>query len=160
MAIASRVHDYMTRHGLRYDVLDHPPSHCSMETAQLAHVPGDSLAKTVVLEDDYGYLMAVLPSTQHVRLGWLGKELNCRLRLASEAEIARMFTDCEPGAVPPLGVAYGLRTVVDDSLASKPEIYFEAGDHERLIQMSGADFMAMMAHASHARFGEPRWHGH
>lgn len=158
MAIASKVQDYMAQHGLRYDVLTHPHSHNSMQTAHLAKVPSQALAKSVVLEDDSGYLMAVLPSTHHVQLGKLGKELNSRLRLASERDLERMFDDCDLGAIPPIGAAYGMRMIVDDSLFAENEIYFEAGDHEQLIQMSGKDFMAMMGSAGHAHFGEQRWH--
>lgn len=159
MAIAPKVQEYMTEHGLRYDVLTHPHSHNSMETAHLARVPANCLAKSVVLEDDDGFLMAVLPSTLHVQLGWLSKAMNRSLRLATEDELSGLFADCEPGAVPPLGAAYGLRMVVDDSLIDQEEIYFEAGDHEKLIQMSRADFMTMMEmeSARQLHFSEHHW---
>jgi len=123
-----------------------------METAELARVPGDRVAKSVILEDDDGYVMAVLPSTYHVRLGKLSRELNRRLRLATEDELARLFTDCETGAIPPLGLAYGMPTIVDDSLALQSEIYCEGGDHETLLHMNRDAFMALMEHADHARF--------
>ena len=142
----------MMRHGVHCDVLTHPHSHSSMETAELARVPGDRVAKSVILEDDDGYVMAVLPSTYHVRLGKLSRELNRRLRLATEDELARLFTDCETGAIPPLGLAYGMPTIVDDSLALQSEIYCEGGDHETLLHMNRDAFMALMEHADHARF--------
>ena len=157
MSIAATVEDYMLQHGLHYQVLTHPHSHNSMETAHLAHVPGSCLAKSVILGADEGYVMAVLPSTHHVHLERLSRQLNCPLRLASEEEIARLFRDCARGAIPPLGTAYGLRTVVDDALADQDEIYFEAGDHEMLVQMHRGEFLAMMEHASHGRFGEHHW---
>lgn len=162
MAIASRVRDYLDGHALQYDVLNHPHSHNSMETAQFAHIPGGCLAKSVVLEDDDGFLMAVLPSTHHVQLGRLSKALDRRLRLATENELGTLFSDCEPGAVPPLGATYGMRMVMDDSLAESPEIYFEAGDHERVIQVSRETFMVMMEmeNANCVRFGEHNWRHH
>jgi Ala-tRNA(Pro) deacylase len=162
MAIATRVRDFMQQHGLRYDVLSHPHSYSSMDTAQQAHVPGASLAKAVVLEDDVGYLMAVLPSTRHVQLGRLSRELNCQLRLATEEELAPIFNDCELGAIPPIGAEYGMRMVMDESLAEQPEIYFEAGDHERVIQMSREDFLTMMdmEQAAPVRFGDYLWRHH
>jgi Ala-tRNA(Pro) deacylase len=101
MAIAHRVENYMMQYGVQYDVITHPHSHSSMETAELAHVPGDRLAKSVVLEDEDGFLMAVLPSTRHVRLGQLSREMNRRFRLATEEEIGALFEDCERGAIPP-----------------------------------------------------------
>jgi len=153
MAIAHRVEDYMMQYGVQYDVVTHSHSRSSMETAELAQVPGDRLAKSVVLEDEDGFLMAVLPSTQHVRLGRLSRELNRRFRLATEEEIGALFEDCERGAIPPLGSAYGMHTIVDDSLAEQPEIYFEAGDHERLIRVSREQFMRLMEQAGHGHFG-------
>src|SRR6266478_916762 len=152
MAIACKVENYMVQHGIKYNVVTHEHSHNSMETAQLAHVPGDRLAKSVILEDDDGFVMAVLPSTCHVRLGRLSRELNRRLRLATETDLPTLFADCELGAVPPVGLAYGMTTVIDDSLAEQPEIFFEAGDHEQLIRMNREAFMALMDHAGHARF--------
>ncbi len=158
--IAARLREYMDQHDLRYDVLSHPHSHNSMETAELAHVPGRCLAKSVVLEDDAGFVMAVLPSTHHVQLGKLSRMLRRKLRLATEDELAGLFRDCELGAIPPIGSAYGMRTVVDDSLADEQEIYFESGDHEKLIQMSRDDFFAMMADADRTRFGDTHWRHH
>ena len=155
MTIAHKVQDYLSKNGIHYDVVTHPHSQSSMETAQLAHVPGNRLAKSVVLEDDSGYVMAVLPSTCHVRLGSLSKELNRELRLASEKELSALFGDCEIGAVPPVGPAYGMRTVIDESLAAEPEVFFEAGDHEHLIHMQRDAFAELAARAERARFAAP-----
>lgn len=152
MAIASRVEEYLLRQGVRYDVISHPHSHSTAESAQLAHVRGDLVAKSVVLEDDDGFVMAVLPSTCYVKLGRLSRQLNRNLRLATESELSNLFADCELGAIPPVGLAYGMTTVVDDSLADHSDIYFEAGDHEKLIHMKQDDFGALMNHAGHARF--------
>lgn len=153
MAIAHRVEDYMMQCGVQYDVVTHPHSSTSMETADLARVPGERLAKSVVLEDEEGFLMAVLPASCHVRIGRVNRELDRRFRLATEAKICTVFDDCALGAIPPLGSAYGMRTVIDNSLAEQPEIYFEAGDHERLIHMSREQFMRLMEHADHGHFG-------
>ncbi len=153
MPIAPRIQDYMARSGAKYDVVAHPYSHSSSETAELAHVPGDCLVKSVVLEDEDGFVMAVLPATSSVRLGRLSKAMNRRLRLATEDELKAAFPDCSLGAVPPFGQAYGIRTVLDDSLESQPDLYFEAGDHECLVHMSGEQFRALMREAERRHFG-------
>jgi Ala-tRNA(Pro) deacylase len=152
MAIAHTVERYIAERGIPYDVISHERSHSSAQSAELAHVPGDRLAKSVILEDDDGYVMAVLPSTCHVRLGRLSRELNRRLRLATEKKLPDLFGDCDLGAIPPVGLAYGVSTIVDDDIAQQPEIYFEAGDHEKLIRMSREDFRTLMDHAGRARF--------
>jgi Ala-tRNA(Pro) deacylase len=152
MTIAHKVQEYMGAHGVAYEVVAHPHSHSSMETAELAHVPGHRLAKSVVLEDEDGFVMAVLPSTCHVRLGVLSRELNRRLRLATESQLQTLFADCETGAIPPVGLAYGIPTIVDERLTQLPEVYFEAGDHEQLIRMKADQFARLMEHVGHARF--------
>lgn len=152
MAIAHKVQDYLMWGGVNFDVVTHPHSLTSMETARLARVPADCVAKSVILEDDDGFIMAVLPSTRHVRLGELSKEMKRKLRLATEDELPGLFADCERGAVPAVGPAYGMRTVIDDSLAEQSDIYFEAGDHQHLIHMSRTEFMDLMRDAGLAHF--------
>ena len=153
MAIAPLVEDYLSRHGARYDLVAHPRSHHSTETAELAHVPGDRLIKSVVLEDDDGMLLAVLPSTRSVHLGHLSAETHRRLRLADESELQSVFPDCSLGAIPPLGPAYGVRIVLDDSLEAQDDLWFEAGDHEHLVHMTREQFMQLVGPAQVVHFG-------
>lgn len=153
MAIAIRIEDYLIEQGVDYDVISHPHSSTSMETAQLAHVPGGLIAKSVVLEDDRGYMLAVLPASCRVDLGELHRLTNRNLGLATEFELGALFEDCEPGAVPPFGTVYEMDTIVDDSLAEASDIYFEAGDHEQLIHVSGETFETLMGEAQHSEFG-------
>ena len=110
--------------------------------------------KSVILEDEHGFLMAVVPADCKVRVHDLDRQLHRHLRLATEEELARLFDDCERGAVPPLGVAYGMETVVDDRVESAAEVYFEGGDHQALIRMRGAQFTDLLKDAGHSRFAE------
>ncbi|MCO6414344.1 MAG: YbaK/EbsC family protein [Thiogranum sp.] len=152
MAIAGRLANYLVAQDADFDVLSHPHSSTSLETAQLAHVPGDRIAKSVVLEDERGYLLAVLPASCKVDLGEIHRQTRRNLGLATEYELSTLFEDCEPGAIPPFGSVYNLETFVDDSLAEQTDIYFEAGDHEQLIHVSGETFEALMGEAQHAGF--------
>ena len=156
MTIASKVEDYMAQRGIKYDVVTHEHSRNSIETAHLAHVPGDRLAKSVVLEDDDGFVMAVLPSTCHIKLGRLSRQLDRKLRLASESDLPSLFGDCELGAIPAVGPAYGMLTVIDKNLGAQPDIYFEAGDHEDLIHMKQEEFTVLMHDAVDAGFATRR----
>jgi Ala-tRNA(Pro) deacylase len=155
MTIAYRVSEYLAEQDADYEILDHPHSSTSMETAQLSHVPGDLVAKTVVLEDDRGYLLAVLPANCRVDLGELHRQTNRNLGLATEYELGALFDDCEPGAVPPLGGIYDLETIVDESLSEQSDVYFEAGDHERLIHVSSETFDVLLGEAQHSEFSRP-----
>lgn len=147
MSIPASILEHLNRAGVHYGVVRHPHSSSSMRTAEVAHVSGEKLAKGVLLKDADGYLLAVVPATHHVRIGHLHSQLGRELEAAPEEDLAAVFPDCEVGAVPALGPAYQLDTVVDESLRGEAEIYFEAGDHEELISVKGSDFETLLGDA-------------
>ena len=151
MAISRTLQTYLAHKGIAYDILPHRHTDTSVNSANSAHIPLDRLAKSVILEDEDGYVMAVIPANRHVRIGRLNRVLNRRMGLATEAELSPLFNDCDPGAVPPLGDAYGITTVVDESLDECPDVYLEAGDHEDLIHLKGTAFRRLMRGSQHAR---------
>jgi len=154
MSIATTLYEYLKDRGSDYTLLGHPHSGSSMETAEKAQVPGDALAKGLVLKDDDGLLMVVVPSDYHVELDTLNALLGRRLGFVSEDELARLFPDCEPGAVPPIGAPYGIQTLWDPqtSLGSHYYLYFEAGDHATLVRVSRSHFRELLAGAEQEHF--------
>ena len=149
MTIAASVQKHLIREGVTYRLIEHTRTLDSAHTAQAAHVPGAQLAKGTLLKDDQGFIIAVVPATRRVDLGAIHRRFGRPLGLATEGELASLFGDCEPGAVPPLGAAYGIANVLDDSLMEESDVYFEAGDHRGLVHVSGADFRKLMTDAPH-----------
>lgn len=144
MTVAASVVRVLADHGAEYELVPHPKRFSSIENANAAHVPEDHIAKGVLLQDREGYVLAVIPANEWVDLRRLRTELDRDLSIAPEAEVDRLFNDCDPGAIPPLGEAYGLETILDDALTSLSSIYFEGGDHEHLIRLDGDQFNALM----------------
>ncbi len=152
MAIAITVQEYLSKNGIEYDTLSHPPTQSSMETAQSSQVESDRVAKGVLLRTEDAYLLAVLPASHHIRLAELRTWLNESLGLASEDEIAELFNDCEPGAIPVVGTAYGLDVVIDDNLVMQPDVYFEGGDHTTLVHVTADNFRKVLGDSPHTEF--------
>lgn len=152
MAIAKKLRQYLDDAGVRYDVIEHSPTPSASRTAQVAHVSGERMAKAVVLQGDEGYVVAAVPSTHQLELEALVDMLGQPVSLATEGEIGELFADCEVGAVPSVGDAYGLKILMDDSLSGLPDVYFEAGDHRSLVHVNGGDFASLMANAQRGRF--------
>lgn len=150
MAIALTLRKYLAENGVAYDIISHPHTSSSMDTAQSAHVSGKSLAKSVILEDEKGYLMAVIPATEHVKFRKVNHALNRHLGMAIESELRDLFSDCELGAIPVLGKAYSMESIVDNKLTECSDIYFEAGDHEELVHIKGTSFRKLMKDSQHA----------
>src|SRR3990172_5288886 len=149
MTIAKTVEHYLQQHGTSSTVVHHPPSMSSKQTAAAAHVPPDQIAKAVVLADDRGFLMAVIPGDRHVELHRLSDKLRRQFVLVSEQRTATIFKDCDLGAIPPLGLAYGMPTVVDDSLVGRDRVFFVGGNHDELIRVDGDAFVRLLGEAQH-----------
>jgi Ala-tRNA(Pro) deacylase len=129
-----------------FDIVAHPHSATSLETARLAGIAATRVAKSVVLDDRHGrFLMAVLPASQKLDLAKVpGAE---HWRLTNESTIAVLFKDCERGAVPALSEPYGLDMLIDPMLTEQPDIYLESGDHKNLVHMRMDQFRKLVPSA-------------
>ena len=159
MSIPERLTHYLDEQGLHYQVHTHEHSHTSAESARMAHIMLQQLAKPVLLEDDNGCVMAVVPGDHTVRVSELARMLGRpRLHLSEEAQISTLFPDCERGAMPPVGMAWGVETIVDDALSAGDSIYLEGGDHETLLQLSADEFDTLASRARRGHFCHPPVH--
>ena len=154
MAIAKQLEWYLDAAGVEYEVLPHPRSVNSTQTARRSRVPLHTLAKPVLFEEEYGYVMAIVPAARRVDIDRLGAQLHRQLELATEAEVADLFHDCDSGAMPALGSPYRIPTVYADSLAGLSDVYFEAGDHDDVVHMSGDAFLDLLSGSLHGRFSD------
>jgi Ala-tRNA(Pro) deacylase len=156
MTIAKSVLNVLKGQGVDYSTVSHPRTFSSAETASAAHVDDDHIAKTVVVKDQRGYLLAVIPAGRWLDIQRLRDELARDLHVAPEDEADELFPDCQPGAFPPLGEAYGLETVLDEALTGLAKVYFEAGDHEQLIVVTGEQFHTLMNGVRRGHFHESK----
>ena len=150
MDIAPTLVKQLAKYRISYDTIHHSYSNSSLHAAHSANIPVQKMVKTVVLEDDQGYVMALVQADHYVKINELNMLLNRRMGLATETELASLFTDCEPGAIPPIGDAYGMTTVVDKNLDDCNDVYIEAGNHTDLLHISGSAFRQLVEHSRHA----------
>lgn len=145
MTIAATVKNHIEEKGVAYEVIPHLTTGSSHETAEAAHVDEDHIAKAVILKDNEEAIMVVVPGDAWVKLSAVEKELGRQMVLAEEGDAAGYFPDCDAGAIPPLGPAYGIETLMDRTLTSLAYVYFESGDHRSLIKVSGKDFLELLS---------------
>ncbi len=150
MSMSLTVENYLQQNDIHYSLLKHPYSSTSMETAHSAHVMPAQLAKAVIVKDESGYLMCVIPASHILVMSWLNRDFAGHFHLVDEREIEALFTDCDLGAIPVLGQAYGMRVVWDNAFRYADDLFFEAGDHCHLVHLRGSDFIRMMQVAQHA----------
>ena len=146
MGVATTIQDYLDSHRVAYQIIEHPTTRSVKQTAEVAHIPVEQMARPVLLGDDINYLLAIIPATHRLDLDRLNQVMARSLEVVDEEEVAMTFIDCEKGAIPAVGEAYGVDTVLDASLTHQQEVYFEAGDHRHLVRMDGDDFRLLMEH--------------
>ncbi|BAU76766.1 aminoacyl-tRNA deacylase [Metapseudomonas furukawaii] len=155
MTMITQLQSCLAQHKTRFDVLGHTPSMTTREAARRAGIPPQQMAKPVILDDFQGHwLMAVVPASRHVDLGKVHKLTHRHWRLVREQDFGKRFADCELGAIPAVGNLFGLDTLVDQSLAEQPDIYFESGRHDELVHMSGKQYMALIPEAKSGKLCE------
>jgi Ala-tRNA(Pro) deacylase len=155
MAIALSLHEYLHDHGVHYETLLHERTQSAAQAAHSCSLSETSVAKGVLLRNENGYLLAVVPASSRVEIEALSAMLNQPIALASELEASAIFGDCEIGCVPALAEPYDLMAIVDDGVDAQEDIYFEGGDHRTLVHMRGDDYRRLMSGASHAHISAP-----
>jgi Ala-tRNA(Pro) deacylase len=137
-----RVREMLAREDARFEVIPHREVYTAQERAVACQITGRRLTKVVVVRDEDWFALAVIPAAAHLNLPQLraltGRP---RLTLAREDEFARLFPDCDAGAMPPFGRLYGLGVFLDSSLADEPELVFEGGTHREEIRMPMGDYL-------------------
>ncbi len=156
MTIAQTISRHLDGKHVEYQVVHHRHTGSSLETARSAHISSQEIAKGVLLKDDEGFVLAVVPASRELDLKEVEQELGRRLFLAKEIELNEVFTDCSIGAVPALGPAYGLETIADTQLRTLDNVYFESGDHEELIHVAEPEFENLLEGASFRHISRPK----
>lgn len=135
------VKKFLDSHQVKYVTLQHSPAYTAQEVAESAHIPGKSMAKTVIVKLDGALSMLVEPANKKINFEHLKEKTGAiDVSLASESEFQERFPDCELGAMPPFGPLYEMGVFITKSLVSADDIVFNAGSHSELIRMHYKDF--------------------
>ena len=128
--------------GAAYEKLEHSSTYTAQGLAATEHVPGQYVAKPVLIRADGKFVLCVLPACCRVDLTAAAGMLSAKdVRLASEAEMMEIFTDCEVGAEPPVGKLYNLPTFVDRELAKDEYVVFQDGTHREALKVPMDDYL-------------------
>jgi len=141
---------------IKYTIITHSVAYTAQGIAALTHIPGQELAKTVIVNMDDALAMAVLPASSQVDLAALRALTGAKsMTLAKEADFMHCFPGCETGAMPPFGNLYGMQVFADESLTKDKEIAFNAGSHRELMRLAYEDF-ARVVQPKILQFALPR----
>jgi len=136
-----KLRQFLDKQNIKYLSITHSPAYTMSEIAAAAHIPGEQVAKTVIVKIGKELAMVVVPASMHVDLELVREATGAgSTALATEQDFEQVFPDCEPGSMPPFGHLYGLDTYVSPALSRHDTIAFNAGTHTELIQLAYGDF--------------------
>ncbi len=141
-----RLRKFLQDNHVSFGTIPHPLAYTAAETAHSAHIPGKTMAKTVmVILDEKEMVMVVLPASYRVYPELLRDAVHAEsIELATENQFRAMFPGCDLGAMPPFGNLYGMRVFAAQSLTEDREIAFNAGTHSELVHMSWEDYQRLV----------------
>lgn len=141
MTCRKRLEKVLRAQKVQFSVSKHAEVYSAQRLAGLLHIPGQQLAKVVIVKADGELIMVVLPAPYRLDLAKVKKVLKAKnVQLAREEEFADVFPDCEVGAMPPFGNLYDLAVYVDSTLTTQPEISFPVGSHREIMQVAYAGY--------------------
>jgi Ala-tRNA(Pro) deacylase len=146
MPLSERLRSFLDSHHAEFTLSTHAKAYTAREVAVAEHLPAREVAKTVVVFGDGSYHMIVIPASKLVDLYEVRPTLGLsQARLATETELAKLFPDCELGAMAPLGPMYEMSVYLDSSLAAQEAIAFNAGTHLDVIHMRTSEYRRIVS---------------
>jgi Ala-tRNA(Pro) deacylase len=138
-----RLVNMLDRHGVQYQVIDHPPEGRTDAASIARGHPSSQAAKCMVIEVRVErYALCVIPGDTRVDLEAVRELLGgTRARLAS-TQTAEQLTDCERGTIVPFSFRPGeLELIADPALLEQKQLYFNAARLDRSLAISAGDFL-------------------
>jgi Ala-tRNA(Pro) deacylase len=145
MATATWIRDTLEQEGVAFEELHHAEAYTAQAVAQGEHITGHRIAKVVIAMVDGRPVELILPASRHIQLDWLQQLLRAReVRLASELEMEKYFSDCEVGAIPALRHWQNVDVVMDAAMQVQGDIVFQAGTHCDAVRMRFDDWFKLV----------------
>jgi Ala-tRNA(Pro) deacylase len=141
MKCREKLEAYLRENAVPYEIQHHPVAYTAQRVADSEHLSGKLLGKVVLVVADEKLAMLVLAAPDRLDWAKVAEAVGAdEIRLAHESEFAKTFPDCEVGAMPPFGNLYGLPVYVDQELAARETVYFQAGAHDETFSVRYSDF--------------------
>ena len=144
MKCRERMEKYLRENGVGFEVKTHEQAFTMQEVAAALHVPGNQVAKVVIVCAGKDKVMLVLPAPYRMNVDLVRDLVGAKkIRLAKEEEFTDLFPDCATGAMPPFGNLYDLPVYVDRSMAEESDMVFRIGTHRETMRIAYADFVRL-----------------
>ncbi|MBR9869824.1 MAG: HDOD domain-containing protein [Gammaproteobacteria bacterium] len=151
MAVVEKLAHFLSRKGIAYRLIETEPAN-SLDALVLASGRSQhDFIQATMLIDMTGVVMAVHRFDSAPDLDSMQQLTGRRLKPLTARQISRLFGDCAPGFVPPLGAAWGIPVLVDEDVNTADTVIFTGGANHSLLEMDGRSLRLALAGAREGR---------
>ncbi|WP_323751252.1 HDOD domain-containing protein [Marinobacter sp.] len=151
MAVAEKLANFLSRKSIAYRQIEIDVA-SSMDALVLASGrPQHDFIQATMLIDIAGVVMAVHRFDSTLDLDSVQQLTGRRLQPLTARQLTRLFSDCAPGFVPPIGAAWNLPVLVDEGVSSAELVAFTAGTGHALVEMDARSLRLALAGAREGR---------
>ncbi|RMJ05540.1 HDOD domain protein [Marinobacter litoralis] len=151
MAVVEKLAHFLSRKGIAYRLIETEPAN-SLDALVLASGRSQhDFIQATMLIDMTGVVMAVHRFDSAPDLDSVQQLTGRRLKPLTARQISRLFGDCAPGFVPPLGAAWGIPVLVDEDVNTADTVIFTGGANHSLLEMDGRSLRLALAGAREGR---------
>ena len=141
MDVLERIQNLLAEHGVPFHIVSHRPVYTSSEAAEVRGVSLKSGAKALIVKVKEEFVMLVLPGDRRLDRKKLRGNLGYKsVRFATSEEVQEL-TGLTPGAIPPFGSLFQLKTYCDPALGENEEINFNCGTHTKSMTIRYEDYL-------------------
>ncbi len=151
MALAARLEQYLARKGIAYTDLPIDRADNLDEAVSSSAKPQSRFVQASLLIDVSGAVMAVHRLDSSLDVEAIQKLTKRRLQPLTARQASRLFDDCDPGFIPPVGAAYTLPVLVDEDVPKAGPVLLSGGTAHGLLEMDGRDLERALAGAREGR---------
>ncbi len=138
---------YLTGNQVRFEIISHPQGESALQVARQRGIALNKLAKTIMLRDRHGFVMAVYPADRSISLEKIRTLTGRDMDYAAQVEYAPLFHEIDVAVLPPVGFIYGVDTLVDAAFALEGDIYLETGVRASLMHLDRGEFHKLITGA-------------
>ena len=138
---------YLSGNQVRFEVISHPEEDSALQAARCRGIPLGKLAKTIMLRDRHGFIMAVYPADRTASLEKIRSLTGRDMDYAAQAEYAPLFEGIDVAVLPPVGFIYGVDTLVDTAFSLDGDMYLESGVRATLVRLDPGEFHKLITGA-------------
>lgn len=151
MPLSARLEQYLNRKGIPFEEVTLTPA-AGFDAAVLhSGLPREEVIQASLLIDLKGVVMVVHPFDTVLDPDALQQVTGRSLQPLTSRQADRLFGDCEPGFHPPVGAAYELQVVVDESIPALAHAYMAGGSDSSMLRLDGRSLRLALAGARQGR---------